>query len=160
MSTFGFQGGASGKNPPAKAGDLRDTGSIPGFERSPGGGHGNPPQCPYLQNPMDSGAWWATVHGVINSWTQTERLTLPLFHDPLKDLPDRAPCWPRLRLLEQEEGVRQASLPCAERGLGRSLSSRRLRDLLAAPLGQPAVIRWPRNPGLLWLLTTGFGSVS
>ena len=45
------------KNPPASAGDIRDTGSIPGPGRSPGGGHGNPLQYSYLKNPMDRGAW-------------------------------------------------------------------------------------------------------
>ena len=43
---------------------ARDTGSIPGSGRSPGGGHGNPLQCSCLGNPMHRGAWWATVHGV------------------------------------------------------------------------------------------------
>ena len=52
------------KNPPASAGDARQAGSIPGSGRSPGGGHGNPLQCSGLENPMDRGAWWATVHGV------------------------------------------------------------------------------------------------
>ena len=52
------------KNLPAKAGDERDTGSIPGSGRSPGGGHGNPFQYSYLENPMDTGAWQATVHEV------------------------------------------------------------------------------------------------
>ena len=52
------------KNSPADAGDIRDVGSIPGSERSPGGGHGNPHQYPYLENPIDRGAWWVTVHGV------------------------------------------------------------------------------------------------
>ena len=52
------------KNPLANAGDLRrDTGSIPGLERSPGGRHGNPLQYSCLENPMDRGAWWATVNG-------------------------------------------------------------------------------------------------
>ena len=37
--------------------------------RSPGGGHGNPPQYSSLENPMNRGAWWATVHWVTNSWT-------------------------------------------------------------------------------------------
>ena len=55
------------KNPPADAGDIRDMGSIPGPERSPGGGNGNPLQYSYLENPMDRGAWWATVHGVTQS---------------------------------------------------------------------------------------------
>ena len=49
------------KNPPANAGDV---GSIPGWGRSPGGGNGNPFQYSCLVNPIDRGAWWATVHGV------------------------------------------------------------------------------------------------
>ena len=52
------------KNLPANAGDLRDVCSISGSERSPKGGHGNPLQCSCLENPMDRGAWRATVHGV------------------------------------------------------------------------------------------------
>ena len=48
--------GASGKEPAANAGDIRDTGSIPGLERSPEGGHGNPLQYSCLENPMDRGA--------------------------------------------------------------------------------------------------------
>ena len=51
------------KNLPASAGDIRDTGSIPGWGRSPGGGgHGNPLQYSCLENPMDREAWWAPVH--------------------------------------------------------------------------------------------------
>ena len=56
------------KNPPANAGDIGDTGSIPGLGRSPGG-HDNPLQYSCLENPMDGGAWWATVQGVAKSWT-------------------------------------------------------------------------------------------
>ena len=52
------------KNPPANAGDIRDTGSIPGSGRFPGEGHDNPLQYSCLNNPMDRGALWATVHGV------------------------------------------------------------------------------------------------
>ena len=52
------------KNPPANARDVRDTGSIPGWERSPRGGHGNPLQYSCLENPMGRGAWRATVHEV------------------------------------------------------------------------------------------------
>ena len=52
------------KNLPAKAGDPGDTGSIPGLGKSPGGGNGNPLQYPCLKNPMDRGAWWATVQRV------------------------------------------------------------------------------------------------
>ena len=51
------------------AGDTRDSGSIPGLGRSPGGGHGNPLQYSSLENPKDSGDWQATVHGVTNSRT-------------------------------------------------------------------------------------------
>ena len=52
------------KNPPANARDARDVGSIPGSGRSPGGENGNPFQYSCLENPMERGAWWATVHGV------------------------------------------------------------------------------------------------
>ena len=58
------------KNPPANAGGIKDTGSIPGSGRSTGGGNGNPLQYSYLENPVDRGAWWATVHGVEKSQTQ------------------------------------------------------------------------------------------
>ena len=58
-----------GKSPPANAGDVRDTGSIPALGRSPGGGNGNPLQYLYLENPMDRGAWQATVHGVAKRGT-------------------------------------------------------------------------------------------
>ena len=57
------------KNLPANIGDRKDAGLIPGSGRSHGGGHGNPPQCSCLENPMDRGAWWATVHGVSESDT-------------------------------------------------------------------------------------------
>ena len=49
---------------PVNAGDV---GSIPGLERSPGGGNGNPLQYSCLEKPMDRGAWWAVVHGVAKS---------------------------------------------------------------------------------------------
>ena len=55
------------KNLPANA---RDAGSIPGSARSPGEGNENPLQNSCLENPMDRGAWWATVHGITKSWTQ------------------------------------------------------------------------------------------
>ena len=58
----------TGKNPPANAGYTGDMGSIPGSGRSPGEGNGNPLLDSCLENPMDRGAWRATVHGV----TQTE----------------------------------------------------------------------------------------
>ena len=57
------------KTPPSNAGDIRDTGSSPGFGRSPGEAYGNPLQYSCLEKPMNRGAWWATVHRVAKSWT-------------------------------------------------------------------------------------------
>ena len=57
------------KNPSANAGDVRDAGSVPGLGKSPGGGHGNSLQYACLENPMDRGAWRATVHRVAESDT-------------------------------------------------------------------------------------------
>ena len=59
-----------GKNLPASAGDGRDASLIPGSGRSPGGGHGCPLWYSCLENPMDRGAWWATVHRVTKSQAQ------------------------------------------------------------------------------------------
>ena len=76
---MGFSGGAVAKNSPANAGDARDMGSIPGWGRSPGEGNGNPLQYSYLGNPIDRGAWRATVHRVtksqtwLNNWIRTNR---------------------------------------------------------------------------------------
>ena len=62
------------RNTPANADDIRDAGSIPGSERSPGGGHGNPLQYSCLENPMDRGAWQATIHEVAKSQIQVKQL--------------------------------------------------------------------------------------
>ena len=58
------------KNLPPNAKDISDAGSIPGLGRSPGGGHGNSLQYSSLENPVDRGAWQATVHSVTKSKTQ------------------------------------------------------------------------------------------
>ena len=58
------------KNPPANAGNIKDVGLIPGSGRSPGGGPGNPLQYSCLENPMDRGAWRATVYRVAKSQTR------------------------------------------------------------------------------------------
>ena len=63
------------KNSPANIGNIRDEGSDPGLGRSPGGGHGNPLQYCWLENPMDKGAWWATVHGAAQSRTRLKQLS-------------------------------------------------------------------------------------
>ena len=60
------------KNPPANAGNIRDAGSIPGLGRSPREGNGNPIQYSCLENPMDRGAWRATVHNVGKNQDTTE----------------------------------------------------------------------------------------
>ena len=67
------------KNLPANAEDLREAGLIPGSGKSPGGGNVNPLQYSYLENPVDRGAWWATVHGVIESETTEQAHCLFLF---------------------------------------------------------------------------------
>ena len=62
------------KKPPVKAGDIKDTGSTHGLERSPGGEHNNPLQYSRLENPMDRGNWKATIHGVAKELDTTGRL--------------------------------------------------------------------------------------
>ena len=78
-----FPGGSVVKNLLASAGD---TGLIPGLGRSPEEGSGNPLQCSCLENPMDKGAWWATVHGVAKRvrhyWTTECACTSPLKRQP------------------------------------------------------------------------------
>ena len=67
--TWASQAALTVKNLPANAGEVGDEGSISGSGRSPGEGHGNPLQYSYLENPMDRGAWGATVHWVTKSST-------------------------------------------------------------------------------------------
>ena len=68
------------KNPSANAEDLRDAGSMLGSGRSPGEGHGNSLQYSGLENPMDRGAWWATVHRDVQSRTRLKRLSTAAQH--------------------------------------------------------------------------------
>ena len=63
------------KNPSANAGDTKHPASIPGSGRSPGAGHGNPLQYSCLENSMDRGAWWATVHWVAKNQTRLKWLS-------------------------------------------------------------------------------------
>jgi len=67
---MGLPDGSAGKESTCNAGDTGDLGSIPGLGRSPEGGNSNPLQHSCLENPMDRGAWWATVHGLSKSQTQ------------------------------------------------------------------------------------------
>ena len=71
---MGFPQWLSSTEATCKAGATGDAGSIPGLERSPGGGHGNPLQCSCLESPMDRGAWRATVHGVAKELDVTEQV--------------------------------------------------------------------------------------
>ena len=75
------------KNLPANTGDIRDTGSIPGSGRYPGGGLHNPLQYSCLENPMDRGAWQATVHGVAKSRTGLKQISTKEIPDSLVTLP-------------------------------------------------------------------------
>ena len=70
------------KNLPANAGEARDSGSVPGSGRFPGEGDGNPLQHSRLENPMDRGAWWATVHGVAKNQTRLKRLSTDACSNP------------------------------------------------------------------------------
>ena len=72
---MGFSGGSPVKESACNAGNIGDVGLIPGSGRSPGGGHGNPFQCSYLENPMNWGACQATVYEVTKSQTQLKRLS-------------------------------------------------------------------------------------
>ena len=68
-SLLGLPRWLSSKEPACNAGDAGDMGSIPGLGRDPGEGNGYPLQYSCLENPMNRGAWWATVHRVTKSWT-------------------------------------------------------------------------------------------
>ena len=65
----------SGSEVKASASSVGDLGSIPGLGRSPREGNGNPLQYSCLENPMDAGAWWVTVHGVTKGWTRLSDFT-------------------------------------------------------------------------------------
>ena len=69
LTELAFQVALVVKNPPANAGDLRDAGLIPGQEDPLEEGMANPLQYSCLENPMERGAWWATIHGVTKSRT-------------------------------------------------------------------------------------------
>ena len=67
LDTWASQVALEVKNLPARAEEVRDMGSVPGSGRSSGGGHNNPLQYPCLENPMDRGAWQATVPSIAQS---------------------------------------------------------------------------------------------
>ena len=71
------------KNLPASIGEVRGTGSIPGSGSSPGEGNGNSLQYSCLENPIDTGTWWATAPGVAKSQTQLKQLSMPAHRCPM-----------------------------------------------------------------------------
>ena len=75
ITCLGFPCSASGKESAFNAGDVRDSSSVPGLERSPGGGHGNPLQYSCLESPVDKGAWRATALRVAKNWAQLKWLS-------------------------------------------------------------------------------------
>ena len=83
-----FSGGSVVKNPPASA---RAIGLVPGLGGFPGGRNGNPRQYSCLENPMDRGAWWATVHGVAKSQTWLSEHACTLCPNPLHDATAQCP---------------------------------------------------------------------
>ena len=79
LFSMGFLGGTSGKEPACQCRRHKRGRFDPWVGTSPGGGHGNPLQYSSLENPMDRGAWWATVHRVAKSWIQLKWLSTALF---------------------------------------------------------------------------------
>ena len=100
------------KNLPANAGDIRDAGLIPGSGRSPGGGHGSPLQYSCLENPMDRGAWRATVYGVTKSQT---RLKWHSTHTSVYQL--RGESLRQVKYIYEDKGCRKMNSPFHWEGL-------------------------------------------
>ena len=94
----------SGKGPACNEGDAGDMGSIPGLGRSPGGRHGNPLQYSCLENPVDRGAWWATVHGVAKSRTHLKQLSTYAQVQAFSTLKKQPLTWEQK---DRSEGARQ-----------------------------------------------------
>ena len=86
---LGFPGGSDSKE---SACDAGDPGLIPELGRSPAEGNGNPPQCSYLENSMDRGAWWTIVHGVTKSRIRLRRVARRFPGPPALGLSRPAPC--------------------------------------------------------------------
>ena len=76
------------KNLSVNAGDIRDSGLIPGSGRSPGVGNSNPFQYSHLENTRDRRAWWTTVHGVAKSGTSLSDLAHIVWHSTAPRLAD------------------------------------------------------------------------
>ena len=90
MASQGFPNGSVVKNPPANTGASRDMGLIPGLGRFPGGGNGKLIQYSCLENPVDRGAWQATVYGVTKSRTDRKSTRLNSSHSARSRMPSSA----------------------------------------------------------------------
>ena len=102
---FLFPGGVSGKESASNAGNVRDMNLIPGLGRFPGEGHGNPLQYSCLENPLDRGAWWATVHRIAKSWTWPKWLSTHAQMDRFSSVAQSCvTLWPG--------GLQHTRLPC------------------------------------------------
>ena len=89
--SVGFPGGSEVKASACNVGDL---GSIPGLQRFPGEGNGNPPQYSCLENPVDGGAWWTTIHGVAKSRTRlNDRFHFQALNGEGNCTPLQYSCW-------------------------------------------------------------------
>ena len=140
---FNFCGDTVVKNLPANAGDTGNTGSIPGWRRSPGGGNSNTLPYSCLDSPMDGRTWWAVVHGVTKSWTRLSNFTFT-FH---------------FHALEKEMATHSSVLAWRIPGMGepgglQSMGSHRVghnRGNLAAAAANILArkIPWTQEPGVL-----------
>ena len=101
-----FPSGSDGKESICNAGDL---GSIPGSGRSPGEGNGNPLQYSCLENLMDRGAWWATVHGVTKSRTWLSDFTFTFFLLPSPPVIQASVFWNFKRMLSNGSTIPEIS---------------------------------------------------
>ena len=101
---LGFPDGSEGKESTCNVGDL---GLISELGSSPGGGHGNPLKYSYLENPMDRGAWQATVHEIAKSWTRLSDLTFTFNFNPTKHWS----CWKPWGHPTQVWGSQEVNLP-------------------------------------------------
>ena len=134
-------GGASDKESPCQCGrrgDTRDASSIPGSGSSPGGGNGSPLQYSCMENPMDKGAWWASIHGAVKSRTRLSNWAPS--HTQVKILPSLS--------LMHTYGRRSKGPPQGSPGLweGENLTNRRTNDQAGSQSGQCHSLSPPPTP--------------
>ena len=121
------------KNPPTNARDVRDTGSIPELGRFPEGGNDNPLQYSCVENPMDRGAWWATVHRDTKSWTWLKQLSMHTHMCGSQSEANRKSVWCSRRTQEvmEQEGWPCSAVVCTARD---------------RQLATPSQVSWPFSP--------------